>query len=89
MKLSTTINSKTDGQAKHTIQTLEDFLRACMMYFKGKWDNDLPLVEFSYNKSFHTSISKAPCEALYCRRRRSPIEWFEVGEPSVICPDLI
>ena len=31
----------------------------------------------------------APYEALYGRRSRSPIGWFEVGEPSILGPELI
>ena len=84
VKLSTTFHSQTDGQAKRTIQTLEDMLRSCIIYFKGKWCNHLPLVEFAYNNSFHSSISMAPYEALYGRRCRSPIGWFEVGDFSLL-----
>ena len=53
VKLSTVFHPQTDGQAKHTIQPLEDMLRACIIDFKGNWDRHLPLVEFSYNNSFH------------------------------------
>nr|GFB53974.1 putative reverse transcriptase domain-containing protein [Tanacetum cinerariifolium] len=44
------------------------------------WDKHLPLVEFSYNNSYHASIKAAPFEALYGRKYRSPICWSEVGE---------
>ncbi|GKA12067.1 putative reverse transcriptase domain-containing protein, partial [Tanacetum coccineum] len=44
------------------------------------WDRHLPLVEFSYNNSYHTSIKAAPLEALYGRKSRSPICWAEVGD---------
>ncbi|GJY94060.1 putative reverse transcriptase domain-containing protein [Tanacetum coccineum] len=44
------------------------------------WDRHLPLVEFSYNNSYHTSIKAAPFEALYDRKCRSPICWAEVGD---------
>ena len=64
-------------------------LKACIIYFKGNWDKHLTLVEFAYNNSFHSSISMTPYEALYGRRCRSPIGWFEVGEPSLLCPNLI
>ncbi|WMV29847.1 hypothetical protein MTR67_023232 [Solanum verrucosum] len=68
------IKEKTDGQAERTIQTLEDMLRACLIDFKGNWDYHLPLIEFPYNNSYHSSIATAPLEALYGRRCRSPIE---------------
>ncbi|GKD61540.1 reverse transcriptase domain-containing protein [Tanacetum coccineum] len=44
------------------------------------WDRHLPLIEFSYNNSYHTSIKAAPFEALYSRKCRSPICWAEVGD---------
>ncbi|GJS60859.1 putative reverse transcriptase domain-containing protein [Tanacetum coccineum] len=57
-------------------------LRACVMDFGGSWDTHLPLIEFSYNNSYHTSIKCAPFEALYGRKCRSPVIWTEVGEKS-------
>ena len=60
VKLSTAFHPQMDGQAERTIQTLEDMLRACIIDFKGNWDKHLALVEFSYNNSFHSSISMAP-----------------------------
>ena len=71
--LSTAFHPQTDGQAKRTIQTLEDMLRACATEFKGSWDGHFPLIEFVYNNSYHSSIQMAPFEALYSRRCRSPI----------------
>ena len=64
-------------------------LRACIIYFKGNWDKHLALVEFAYNNSLHSCISMAPYEALYGRRCRSNIGWFEVGEQSLLGPELI
>ncbi|XP_070036932.1 uncharacterized protein, partial [Nicotiana tomentosiformis] len=80
---------KIDGQAERTIQTLEDMLRACVLDFKGNWDDHLALIEFAYNNSYHSSIKMAPYEALYGRRCRSPVGWFEVGETELYGPDLI
>nr|GEV34036.1 hypothetical protein [Tanacetum cinerariifolium] len=42
-------------------------------------DKHLPLVEFSYNNSYHTSIKAAPFEALYGHKCRSPICWAEMN----------
>ncbi|GJT19692.1 putative reverse transcriptase domain-containing protein [Tanacetum coccineum] len=66
-----------DGQSERTIQTLEDMLRACVLDFKGSWDVHLPLVEFLYNNSYHSSMRCSPFEALYGRKCRSPIMWVE------------
>ncbi|GJW77994.1 putative reverse transcriptase domain-containing protein [Tanacetum coccineum] len=71
---------ETDGQSERTIQTLEDMLRACVIDFGKGWDRHLPLIEFSYNNSYHTSIKAAPFEALYGRKCQSPVCWAEVRD---------
>nr|GEZ64484.1 hypothetical protein [Tanacetum cinerariifolium] len=68
LDMSTTYHPETDGQSEKTIQKLEDMLRACVLDFRKGWDKHLPLVEFSYNNSYHTSIKAAPFEALYGRK---------------------
>ncbi|GJR34438.1 putative reverse transcriptase domain-containing protein [Tanacetum coccineum] len=73
LHMSTAYHPETDGQSERTIQTLEDMLRACVMDFGGSWDTHLPLVEFSYNNSYHTSIKCAPFEALYERKCMIPV----------------
>ncbi|EXC05169.1 Protein BONZAI 2 [Morus notabilis] len=80
LKFSTAFHPQTDGQSERTIQTLENMLRACVMDFTGNWDRKLPLIEFSYNNSYHTSIGMAPFKALYGRKCRSPIHWYVPGE---------
>ncbi|GJY42438.1 putative reverse transcriptase domain-containing protein [Tanacetum coccineum] len=87
--MSTAYHPGTDGQSEHTIQTLEDMLRACVIDFGGSWETHLPLVEFSYNNSYHTSVKYAPFEALYGRKCRSPVIWTEVGESQLIRPELV
>ncbi|GKB31701.1 putative reverse transcriptase domain-containing protein [Tanacetum coccineum] len=80
LDMSTAYHPETGGQSKRTIQTLEDMLRACMIDFGKGWVNHLPLVEFSYNNSYHASIKAAPFEALYGRKCHSPVCWAEVRE---------
>nr|GEZ26466.1 putative reverse transcriptase domain-containing protein [Tanacetum cinerariifolium] len=63
--MSTAYHSQTDDQSERTVQTLEDMLRACVIDFGKGWDRHLPLVEFFYNNSYHTSIKVTPFEALY------------------------
>ncbi|GKA24806.1 putative reverse transcriptase domain-containing protein [Tanacetum coccineum] len=64
-------------------------LRACVLDFGGCWDVHLPLVEFSYNNSYHSSVRCMPFKTLYGRKCRSPIMWAEVGEGQLIGPELV
>ena len=64
-------------------------LRACVLDFKGSWEEHFPLVEFAYNNSYQASIHMAPYEALYGRPCRSPICWTEVAESATTGPNLI
>ncbi|GKE99904.1 putative reverse transcriptase domain-containing protein [Tanacetum coccineum] len=57
--------------------------------FRKGWDKHLPLVEFSYNNSYHASIKAAPFEALYGRKCRSPVCWAEVGDSQLTGPEII
>ena len=89
LNFSTAFHPQTDGQSERTIQTLEDMLRACALDLKGNWASHLPLVEFAYNNSYHSSIEAAPYEALYGRKCRSPICWDEVGERRILGPEIV
>nr|GFA47460.1 hypothetical protein [Tanacetum cinerariifolium] len=55
-----------------------DMLRGCAIDFEKGWVNHLPLVEFSYNNSYHTSIKATPFEALYGRKGRTFWQMREV-----------
>nr|GEY49182.1 hypothetical protein [Tanacetum cinerariifolium] len=89
LDMSTAYHPETDGQSERTIQKLEDMLRACVLDFRKGWDKHLPLVEFSYNNSYHTSIKAALFEALYGRKCRSPICWAEIGDRQLTSPEII
>ncbi|GJW76998.1 hypothetical protein Tco_0138680 [Tanacetum coccineum] len=56
------------------MMTLEDIIRACVIDFGG---------------SYHLSIRCPPFEALYGRKCRSPVLWAEIGESSLIGPELV
>ncbi|GJV42954.1 putative reverse transcriptase domain-containing protein [Tanacetum coccineum] len=89
LDMSTTYHPQTDGQSERTIQTLEDMLCACLINFGKGWVNHLPLVEFSYNNSYHASIKAAPFEVLYGQKCRSPVCWAEVGEVQLTSPEIV
>ncbi|KAJ0614913.1 putative nucleotidyltransferase, Ribonuclease H [Helianthus annuus] len=89
LDMSTAYHPQTDGQSERTIQTLEDMLRACVLDFGKGWEKHLPLIEFSYNNSYHSSIKAAPFEALYGRKCRSPLCWHEVGDSQITGPEFV
>jgi len=74
----------TDSQTEKINQILEDMLRACVLAYPQKWDQCLPLAEFSYNNSYQESIKMTPFEALYGRRCRTPLNWSEAGERTLL-----
>ncbi|GJZ81776.1 putative reverse transcriptase domain-containing protein [Tanacetum coccineum] len=61
---------------------LEDMLRAYVIDFGSSWDRHMPLVEFSYNNSYHANIKPASYEG-------SPVCWSEVGDSQLTCLELI
>src|SRR3954470_21322653 len=89
LRLSSAYHPQIDGQTERTIQSLEDLLCAYVLEKGGTWDSYLSLIEFTYNNSYHSSIGMAPFEALYGRRCRTPLCWYESGESAVIGPEII
>nr|GEX40573.1 putative reverse transcriptase domain-containing protein [Tanacetum cinerariifolium] len=77
LDISTAYHPETYGQSERTIQTLEDMLRACVIDFKKGWEKHLPLVQFSYNNSYHASTKAAPFKALYGQNCRLPVCWAD------------
>ncbi|GJT14969.1 putative reverse transcriptase domain-containing protein [Tanacetum coccineum] len=84
LDMSTAYHPETEGQSERTIQTLEDMLRFYVIDFGRGWERHLPLVEFSYNNSYHASIKAAPFKALYGRKyaEHSKAYRFYVIEPN-------
>ena len=73
LNLSTAYHPETDGQTERVNQVLEDMLRMYVMDQQSHWEKYLPLVEFAYNNSYHSSIGMPPFEALYGRPCRTPL----------------
>jgi hypothetical protein len=86
---SSACHPQTSGQTERVNQILEVMLQACVLVFPQKWDDCLPLVEFSYNNSYQESIKMAPFEALYGRRCRTPLNWSEPGERWFFRHDMV
>lgn len=86
---SSAYHPQTDGQTERVNQILEDMLRVSVLTYSVKWDECLPLAEFSYNNSYQESIKMAPFEALYGRRCRTPLNWSEPGERWYFGVDIV
>ena len=70
-------------QSVRIIQILENMLKACMIDFKGLWEDHLHMVELSYNNSYQASITMALFEALYGRKCRSLLYWDELEKEGI------
>ncbi|GJZ11875.1 putative reverse transcriptase domain-containing protein, partial [Tanacetum coccineum] len=88
LDMSTAYRPQTDGQSERTIQMLEDMLRSYVIDFGNSWDRHLPLVEFSYNNSYHINnivkiknhlLAARSLQKSYADKRLKPLE-FKVGD---------
>ena len=78
LDFSTTFHSQTEDQTKRLNKILEDMLCASVLLdFAGSWYSKLHLMEFGYN-NFQATIDMTH-EALYEKRRKTPLCWDEVG----------
>jgi hypothetical protein len=68
----TAFHPQTNGKKKRVNQILEDMLRMHVMHQPKKWEDCLPLVEFS-NNGYQESLKMSPFEALYGRQCEIPI----------------
>jgi hypothetical protein len=67
LNVSTAYHPETYGKNERVNQVMEDILRMYVMDNQTQWEKYLPLVEFSYNNSFHSSIGMPPYKAFYGR----------------------
>ena len=75
LNFSTVYHPQTDGKIERVNQVLQDMLRMYVMNKPTKWEDYLHLVEFAYNNGQQASLGMSPYEALYGRRRRTPMTW--------------
>lgn len=62
--ISTAFHPQTDGQTERTNATLEQYLRCFLNYQQDNWIDFLPMAEFCYNNTVHSSTKHTPFFAL-------------------------
>ncbi|MBW0571140.1 hypothetical protein O181_110855 [Austropuccinia psidii MF-1] len=65
--LSAPYHQETDGQRERVNQILEWYLWMYVSYHQDDWNTWLPLAEFAYNNSDHSSTKKYPFFTVYGR----------------------
>ena len=73
LNFSTAYHPETDRKTERTNQILEDMLCMYVMYQHKHWEELFPLVEFTYNNSYQSTIKMVPFEFLYVRLCRAPL----------------
>jgi hypothetical protein len=89
LNLSIAYHPKIDGQTERINQVMEEMLRMYVMANQTQWEKYLPLVEFAYNNSFHSSIRMPPYEALYGRPCRTSLSWDILEDQVTVGPEMI
>lgn len=84
LNISLAYHLEMDGKTERVNQVLEDLLRIYCMDQQYKWEDYLPLLEFSYNNSYHSTIKMAPFEALYGQKCQTLISWDKLEDRAVL-----
>ncbi|MCO5612294.1 hypothetical protein L7F22_066559 [Adiantum nelumboides] len=62
LAFSSSFHPQTDGQSEIANSMVLDLLKSYISDQKTQWERYLPLVEFAYNNTIHSSTAKAPFE---------------------------
>jgi hypothetical protein len=64
-------------------------LRMHVIHHPNKWEDYLPLIEFSYNNGYQESLNMSPFEDLYGIHGNIPISWDNPVDRITIKPDML
>ena len=76
LHLSTTYYPQTYGQTKVVNKCLETYLRCFSSEKQNQWAQWLPLAEWWYNTSYHTTTYMTPFEAVYGHKPPSVLSYL-------------
>ncbi|MCO5576638.1 hypothetical protein L7F22_030453 [Adiantum nelumboides] len=73
LNFSSSFHPQTDGQSEEANSIGLDLLKCYVSEHKGKWEQHLPLVEYAYNNTVHSSTGKAPFKIVEGGKKVPPI----------------
>ncbi|MCO5555239.1 hypothetical protein L7F22_008783 [Adiantum nelumboides] len=73
LDFSSAYHPETDGQSETVNSTVLDLLKCYVSDKQTEWEKYLPLVEFAYNNTIHSSTGKAPFQVIYGKPHLPPI----------------
>ncbi|MCO5606437.1 hypothetical protein L7F22_060625 [Adiantum nelumboides] len=73
LKFSSLFHPQIGRQSEEANSTLLDLLKCCVLEHKDTWEQYLPLVEYAYNNTKHTSTGKEPFEIVEGGKKVPPI----------------
>jgi hypothetical protein len=76
LHLSSAYHPQTDGQMKVVNKCLETYLRCFASEKQHQWAQWLPLVEWWYNTTYHTTTRMTPFEAVYGQKPPSVLSYL-------------
>jgi hypothetical protein len=85
--LSTTCHPQTDGQTEVVNRTLSTILRAILKTNFKLWEEYLPHIEFSYNRSIHSTMKVSLFQIVYGFNPRTPIDLLPLSSSKMTCFD--
>ena len=89
LNLSSTYHPETNGQTERVNQVIKDMLRMYVMDHQTQWEKYLPLVEYAYNNSHHSSIGRIPYQALYGIPCKNPLSWDRLEDHVLVGHELL
>jgi transposase InsO family protein len=87
--LSTAFHPRTDGQTERVNSILEQYLRCYIDYQQSNWSTLLPLAEFTYNNTEHSSTKTTPFFANFGFHPKFSVTVPRVTKDNIPCPDHI
>jgi hypothetical protein len=84
---STTCHPQTDGQIEVVNRTFSTMLRDILKSNLKLWEECLPHIEFTYNRSVHSTMKLSPFQVVYGFNPHAPIDLLPLPPSEITCFD--